>query len=434
MTARVLSVLAFVALVAGCGLFDDEEILEGDRRPVRQAFGSDGTVAVERRPLPAPRAISDWTQTSGNATHNSGHLQGPTTLDLVWSEDAGTGTSDDSRITSPPVVTGGLVITLDAAAELRAFDAQSGAERWRLDLVPNENEDGEEGFGGGIAAEDGVLYVTTGFGEVLAIRAEAGEIVWRRSFGAPFRAAPAVDRGVVLAVTRNSQAFGIAAADGQVLWRVQGVSADAGSLGGASPAIAGNAALIPFASGELLAADLTTGRRAWGAVLTGGRRGLARAAITDLTGDPVVVGPVAIVANQSGRIAAFEGSTGRRVWTRAIGSIGPIWAAGDTIFLVSDTAELLRLDAGTGETLWQKLLPQFDDPEDREDPIAYSGPVLVSGRVIVTDSEGQIWSVDGETGEGEVAAEISGGAVTGPVVAGGTVYILSENAVLHAYR
>jgi outer membrane protein assembly factor BamB len=94
----------------------------------------------------------------------------------------------------------------------------------------------------------------------------------------------------------------------------------------------------------------------------------------------------------------------------------------------------MRLDARTGQTLWERKLPSFEDEEDREDPITYSGPVVVSGRVLLTDSLGNIWSWDAVTADGGVAGEIPGGSVTGPVVAGGTLYILSDDAVLHAYR
>ena len=168
--------------------------------------------------------------------------------------------------------------------------------------------------------------------------------------------------------------------------------------------------------------------------MTGGRRGLARAAITDLTGQPVVVGNLAVVANQSGRIAAFEGETGRRAWTRQLGATRPLWAAGDTLYLVSDLKVLMRLDGATGRTLWRRELPAYEDPEDLEDPILYSGPVLAGGRVWIADSLGRLHAYDGLTGEGGPERDLPGPALTGPVVAGNTLYLLTRNAELVALR
>ncbi len=426
--------LGVALLMGGCGLFDEDDRLTGERLPVRQAIGEGAGGAVIERGLPPAAPLEAWTQTGANAAHLGGHVAGPIGFSKAWEADAGAGSSSDSLITAAPVAGGGAVFTLDAAAEVRAFDAGSGALRWAASLVPNEDEDGEEGFGGGLALAGDRLVATTGFGEIVALSTATGEVIWRRSFGAPFRAGPAVADGLIVAATRASQAFGVALADGSVLWRAQGVAADAGYLGGASPAIGGGGAVIPFPSGELVAHEARTGRRFWGAVITGGRRGLARSAITDLTGDPVILGPIVVSANQSGRTAALESASGRRVWTRTLGATRPIWAAGDTLWMVSDTADLLRLDARSGQTLWSRPLPAFEDEEDREDPITYSGPVLVSGQVIVTDSLGQIWSVDAITGQGGVVAELSDGARTGAVVASGTLFILDNDATLHAFR
>jgi outer membrane protein assembly factor BamB len=235
-------------------------------------------------------------------------------------------------------------------------------------------------------------------------------------------------------VTRDNRAVAVDGATGKISWRLQAASSDASLLGGASPAIAGRLVVLPYASGELTGVNSTGGRRLWSAVLSGGRKGLARSAITDVTGDPVVVGPYVIAANQSGRMIAIDTRNGQRVWTRNIGSDSPIWAAGDTIFLVSDEAKLMRVSARDGRTLWVNQMPAYRDPEDREDPISYSGPVLVSGKLILTDSLGNLLSFDATNGAEGTGAQIDGGSLTGPVVANGIVYVLSDNGTLYAFR
>lgn len=437
------ALLGTALLLGGCGLFDDEERLEGERIPVRpqtpdaaaaplQGFGAD-TPSTGGAALPPPQPIEDWPQTNAGPTHNAGHLAGPASLNRAWTADAGAGDSSDGRITSPPVVVDGVVYALDSEAQLSAFGASGGAPRWSVSLAP-EGEDGREGFGGGIAVDGGRIFATTGFGETMALDAGSGEILWRQNMGAPFRAAPAVSGGVVVSVTRDNRAFGFDAAAGELLWRVAGASTEAGLLGGASPAITGNVALVPFSSGEVVAIEARTGRRAWTAVLGGGRRGLARSSISDVTGDPVVAGQLVLAANQSGRIAAIEGRTGRRVWTRSIGSAAPLWVAGDSVFFVSDASDLMRLSVSTGATIWSTPLPAFEDPEDSEDPINYSGPVLVEGRVLVTSSLGEILAFDGVQGREVARTELGSGSVTGPVVAGGTLFVLTDEGTLEAFR
>jgi outer membrane protein assembly factor BamB len=433
--ARSFRLLALGLITAtaltGCGWFDDEEILAGERIHLR----TEAVVAAsaEAVPLPAAHANAEWTQTNGTASHNMGNLVGPGSLSQVWSADAGAGESDDGAITSAPIVVGGNVYTLDAEAELTSFNASSGSQNWQISLTP-ETEYGEEGFGGGLAADGETIYATTGFSEVLAVSAASGEILWRKSFGAPFRSAPAAAQGLVVAVTRDNRAVGLDGATGELRWRVQAASSGAGLLGGASPVIAGQLVALPFASGELVGIASGGGPRLWSAVLSGGRKGLARSSITDISGDPVVVGPFVIAANQSGRMIAIDGRNGDRAWTRNIGSASPIWAAGDTIFMVSDAAELMRLSARDGRTLWANQMPAYEDQEDLENPISYSGPVLVDGRLHLTDSVGNLLSFDALTGAAQEGADIGDGSMTGPVVANGTVYVLSDDGTLYAFR
>lgn len=422
-------------IMSGCGLFDDEEILPGERIRIRSLSARDAGVVASLTavPIPAPVDNNFWSQTNGIPSHAAGHLAGPSSLDRVWSTDIGTGGGDDGRITSAPVAANGVIFAMDAEAVVTALDAASGSERWSVS-VAMEGEDGSEGFGGGLALGEGVLVATTGFGEVLGLDPSSGEVRWRRSLGAPVRAAPAVVPGIAIAVTRDNTAFGLDTADGTVLWRLQGVASSAGFLGGASPAVAGELAVLPFSSGELVGAGTRNGRRVWSAVLTGGRRGLARASISDITGDPVIQGATVVAANQSGRMVAIDGRSGARLWTRNIGSFGAIWSAGETIFVMADDAKLMRIATAGGQTLWETQLDAFEDMDDREDPIAYSGPILAGGQVLVTSSDGEMLSFDPLTGTETGRVDIGQGSVTGPIVVSGTVYVLDDDGTLYAFR
>ncbi|MEM9063465.1 MAG: PQQ-binding-like beta-propeller repeat protein [Pseudomonadota bacterium] len=426
--------VAIVLGISGCSLWEDEERLSGERINIRDQQ-SDLGAAGSATGGPIPQAVSnpDWTQTNAQSSHASGHLAGPAALNRVWTADAGSGGGDGAAITGAPIVVGGRVYTLDAEAQVSAIDASSGNVAWTVDLTP-EGESGEDGFGGGLASNGSRIFVTTGFGEVVALDAASGEEAWRYRASSPFRAAPVVDSGLVVAVSRANRAVALATGTGQLIWRIDGISATAGLLGGASPAASGGLVVLPFASGEVIGAQMATGRRVWSAVLGGARRGLARSSISDVTGDPVIAGRLVVTANQSGRMVAIDGQTGRRGWTRSVGSVGPIWVAGDSLYVVSDDATLQRLALGSGATIWRTELPAFEDPEDREDPIAYSGPVLAGGNLLVTDTLGTLHTFDPQTGAPGPQADLTSGTTTGAVVASGTVYVMSGDGNLQAFR
>ena len=428
---------AAVISVAGCSLFeDDEEILPGERIPVR-ATVEERTASPEVRArvgaLPAPLRNEQWTQRNGGPTHAIGHIQAGSSLSVAWSADIGSGGGSDSILTGAPVVAGGKVFTLDAASKVSAFST-SGAKAWSVNVAP-EGESGDDGFGGGLAYEGGRLFVTTGFGDTIALDASNGGEIWRQRIGAPIRSAPSVAAGIVISIGRDNTAYAYSAADGAVRWRVRGAASGAGVLGGASAAISpGGTAIIPFGSGEVIAVGLQNGRRTWSDVVSGGRRGLARSAISDISADPVIQGVAVIAGNSSGLLVGIDGRSGRRGWSREFGAMGPVWSAGPTMFLLTDDAQLKRLSAQDGATLWSTTLPQYDDPEDLEGVIRYGGPVLAGGRLLVTSADGRLLSFNPETGEEIGRIEISGLTGIGPVVAGGTVYLLTDGGSLIALR
>jgi outer membrane protein assembly factor BamB len=251
---------------------------------------------------------------------------------------------------------------------------------------------------------------------------------------APIRSAPAVDGNRVVVVTRDNSAFGLDAETGAVDWSLPGTSAGApGTLTGASPAIADGVAVLPFMSGELVAVRATSGRILWADALSGGRRGLARAAISDVSGDPVIAGFGVFAANLSGQMLAIDGRNGRRGWVRRLGATNPAWVVGATLFVLDDDARLLRLAAATGETVWATVLEAYED-DDRRRAIAYGGPVVADGRVFVTSSVGELLVFDAATGAEQQRVALPGDTTTGPVIAGGTLFVLTDDARLAAFR
>ena len=105
---------------------------------------------------------------------------------------------------------------------------------------------------------------------------------------------------------------------------------------------------------------------------------------------------------------------------------------------MSDLNELVRLNAEDGTQIWSVDLPGYEPvrrPQRRRDS-AYSnhGPIMAGGRLIVASSDGFLRSFDPASGDLLEQTEIRGGATTRPIVANGTLYVVSGNGVLHAYR
>lgn len=445
MTSAV-SACALLALLAAC---EKEEILPGERfgtrtdleaslptaeRPHPVAPGS----AVQNRAmpisLPAAQANADWSHRGGNARHNPPHGSLSAQPQLVWSAPIGKGNSRRNRISAAPVVGEGRIYTLDARMGLHATGL-NGAPLWAADLTP-PGDRASEISGGGLAYGGGKVFISTSYGELIAVNAASGGVLWRQRLGAAVAGAPAVEGDTVYVVGRDSSAWAVAAADGKVRWQLPSTPGVTGMTGSSAPAVGDRAVFLPTVSGELVAALKAGGLKTWDTPVVGQRLGRGYGMITDVTGDPVLAGNVIYVGNAAGRSYALDAGSGEAIWSAAEGAMGPMLPVGGSVFLVNDEARLVRLDAATGEVIWSVEMPNYVTEKLRKQQAvtAHYGPVLAGGRIAVASGDGLLRLFSPLDGTLVATAPIPGGAAAQPALAGGQLIVVGADGQLHAFR
>lgn len=429
--------------VAACG--DRELILDGERFDIRDGLPqadatgnpvetADAANAARAFSAPPTQNHASWTHRGGSITHLVQHPALNRTLTPIFSVDIGQGNGRKSRITADPVVSGGRIFTMDSASRVQATGSD-GQVLWARTLVPASDKD-KDASGGGLAFGENTLFAATGFGELVAIEPTSGATKWRQKLDAPVSSSPTVAEGKVFAITRDSRAVALDVKTGRIQWQVAGAPSQATLIGGSGPVIANRVAIMPFGSGDLVAALKSSGLRVWGSAVAGQRRGRAYSNISDITGDPVLADGVLYAANAGGRIVALKPGSGERIWTANEGAYSPVLPAGDSVFMISDQGELLRLDRETGERIWGKRLPYFVNRKvkRREAVYAHYGPVLAGGRLLVASNDGLMRSYDPATGSLVGTTDLKGGAASNPAIVNGTLYIVTEKGQLAAFR
>ena len=430
----VFGLLAVASILAACG--EKDVILPGERVGIRgEALNSE--VAVnEARPLSlaATVANADWTHRNGGPTHTISHPALNTSLTQVFAANIGAGNSRRLRITADPVVSAGRVFTLDSQSQVAAT-ATSGETLWARSVIP-ATDNPRDASGGGLAASSNVLLATTGFGEVVALDPATGAEIWRQDLDAPGTSAPTIFGDLAYVVARDGRAWALELGSGRIRWTQTSTASPSNFSGGAGAAVSSDFAIFPFPTGEVLAAFPEGGLRRWSTVVTGQRAGQAASTISDIAGDPVIDGDRVYVGNVSGRVVALEVANGDRIWTATEGAVGPVWPAGDSVFLVNDLSELIRLDDDTGAAIWRVELPGFEEnrPLRQKTRFAHYGPILAGNRLIVASSDGMIRQFDPTSGALVGTVEIPGGAASNPVVANGTLYVVTGRGQLMAFR
>ncbi|MEO1191478.1 MAG: PQQ-binding-like beta-propeller repeat protein [Pseudomonadota bacterium] len=434
---RPLPLFVSAAFLVGCGLFEDAQPpLPGVRESVIVAATSlepdPGAGSTPIR-LPPPYVNGSWAQPGGSAAHAMYHLAIADRPAIGWIADVGSGEGEDRALLSQPIVFGNTVFALDGEAEVSAFNLASGRLFWSTDLEDDSEEDAGA-FGGGLAFADGKVFVTTGFARVFALDGATGQVVWEAQAPGPLRSAPVVDGGRVFAVTLDNQTIVLNAATGAMIWQHRGVEEQVGLLGTSSPAVAGDVVVVPYSSGELYAMSVDSGRVFWNSSLAAIRRSDPLSDIGQVRGLPVIDRGVVYATSNAGRTVAIDLRRGNRLWERDLGGPLTIWAGGDYLFLITNRSELVALARSDGAVQWVTPLPAYEDPEDRDDAIAWVGPLLASNRLVVAGSHGEAYAISPYTGEFLGTVDLPDGAAVSPIVVQEQLIFLSVDADLVVMR
>ena len=436
---RLILLACTAALLSGCGVLNKKAKPTptlGQRVAVlvnELDIAVDPDTAAAPMTLPAAVANADWAQSGGNAAKLVEHVALGSSLGQAFSVSIGEGSSTKRRLGGGPVVAGGRVYTIDTGGTVRSFDAGTGAAVWSARFGDNSGNAALR-YGGGVAVEGGRVYATNGLGFVAALDAATGAPVWTVRPGGPLRGAPTVADGNVYVISQDNQIYSLKATDGTTAWSNAAALEIAGVFGNGSPAVGRGTVIAGFSSGELNAYRYENGRMVWQDALSRTSVSTGVAALSDIDASPVIADGIVYALGQGGRMVALDLLTGQRVWELNIAGIATPWVAGDWLFAVNDVAQLIAVQRTTGKIRWINQLPRWRSEKKKSGPIHYAGPVLAGDRLIVAGTNGALINVNPTNGSFQSQTSSGGSVRFQPVVANQTLYLLTDEGRLVAYR
>ena len=197
------------------------------------------------------------------------------------------------------------------------------------------------------------VAVASSDGAVVAFDAATGRDLWRASAGAPIAAGVGSDGNLTAVVTRANEVVVLAA--GKPLWR-QKLAAQSFT----APFVAGGRVFVLAADRSVSAFDGQTGRKLWTQQRPGEPLVLRQAGVILAVGDTLVVG-------QAGRLAGLNPTNGSVRWEAPIASprgtndierlvdlVGSVSRVGDTVCARAFQASVGCVNAARGALLWAK--------------------------------------------------------------------------------
>lgn len=310
-----------------------------------------------------------------------------------------------------PMLYNTTVITGNAVDGLVAYDRETGAQRWRLDV--------REGVEAGAYLADDNLYFGASDGQLYAVHPETGQVQWTYPLKAEGLARPFAAAGVLYVLGGNSVAHALNAKTGKLIWQYN--RREAGNLsvrGGTQPAVYGDLVLFGFADGTLVALNKSSGALIWETSLNRNKR------FRDVDASPVIDGNMVYVSSYDGALYALKPEDGKILWSVEEGGFEPVLVNGSSLFFSTSSGKVMAIDKNSGKVLWSHVNPKGIS----------TAPTLFKGVIMVGEYGGALRFLDIRTGD-FLAEFAPGRGVTSRATVDrdrGEVYFMSADANLFA--
>lgn len=432
---RYLGLILTVALLTSCtmpewiGGSSGKSKLKGDRITLLKVDTSvtpDASVADQQVHLPRPRRNTRWYKSAGEHVLTEQNPRAPWDFTQTTTIETGEGGTDITPILLRPVIADQKIFVMDAEGTVSAYPVENPEKPlWQTHIKLDEEK--ARFTRGGLAYDQGKLFVNTGYTLVVALDASNGKSLWQKTLASVTRSAPDARDGRVYVQTVDSRLYALSSLDGSIVWIHEGIAKNLIQYGGSSPVAMGDEVISSYASGEIYGLKSYNGKRIWSDSLAYDSTNNLYL-LTDIDSTPVVSEGRAFAAGKGGVLAAFDLFNGTRVWEQEFPSSNDLWVAADFVYGLSDHAELAAFYTLNGGVKWVTKLPRYEDEKDRKDFIYWSGPVMAGSRLLVVSSNGRMLSIAPMNGKIIDEYEVPKGIYSAPVIAYDNVYLYDNDA------
>jgi outer membrane protein assembly factor BamB len=331
---------------------------------------------------------------------------------ILWSAQVGHG----EEYSFFPVLSGDSVYAAGRAGAVVRLEAATGREIWRVML--------QDHLSTGVSTDGKLVLVANEKGDVFALDVRDGSLRWRAKTTSEVLAPPVASEDVVLVRSADSRIFAFAAADGRRRWVYQQPSPSLMVRAPLGIGLAGDIAYVGFPGGKLVALGLATGNVRWEATVAVPRGATELERVTDVLGEPAVMGREVCAAAYQGRVACYDAQSGNQLWVRELQCASGVSLDARYAYVVDERGAVHALDRSNGRSMW------------KQDRLAYrlpSQPTPMGNEVAVGDFDGYVHFLARDTGAFVARFSNLYGAIrVAPLALPNGVLVQTESGVLYA--
>jgi outer membrane protein assembly factor BamB len=412
---------------------------EGDKKPLegkREDFISSlkpihlARSKVKDIKLPKPIKNNVWEQSGYNESHVTNALSLNKSLSKKWEKSINHGISSGQKMMPNMVANKDRIFSMNTQGEIFSF-SKDGILLWQKETSPKDEK--SKTLGGGLSCDKNTLIVTTSFGNVLAFKADTGELLWDTALISPIRGAATLSQGKVFVISISNEISVLDIKTGIVLWQQQGITEFSTLLGSASPCVIGDIVIVPYSSGEYCAYDIENGSTLWTDTLTSSLKSDTYSSISHIRSNPIGETDKVFVISHGGKMVANDIKQGSRIWQKEVGGYLDAALAGDFLFMITHEQNLIAIEKTTGATKWQTSLPSLIKDAKNQKKVRFTAPLIANNQIIVTTNIGELLFINAENGTLKTTLKIDEKINTTPMIIDNKLIMLSDDAKISCF-
>ena len=304
-------------------------------------------------------------------------LSGAQPVKTLWTANIGSA----EAFVFTPALSGDSVYVASRSGSVARLDAATGQSKWRMSVGKR--------ISAGVGSDGTLAVVATDEGEVFALDAQTGEVRWRARVSSEVLAAPKLAEELVLVRSADSRIFAFGAADGKRRWVYQRAAASLIVRSPVGLSVGQGLAYAGFSGGKLAAISLGNGSVRWEATVALPKGATELERVTDIVGDPAVVGREVCSGAYQGRVACYEVNSGNQLWTREMSTLTGVSFDARYAFVSDDKGAVHALDRSSGRSIWK---------QDRLAHRQLSLPLPLGSEIAAGDMQGFVHFMARESG------------------------------------
>ncbi len=310
-----------------------------------------------------------------------------------------------------PLLVGSNIIQGNAFDGLKSFDRTTGNVNW---YIPVAN-----GVEAGVVVIKDRLFFGGNDGQFYSASVSTGDIIWTFPTRSETLSVPVIDEGIVYFLAGNNVLYALDASNGKQLWLYSRADPSAISVrAGATPTVKSGVVYAGFSDGYVVALNSKSGSVRWEKQLNKNKR------FTDVDSSPVLDGDVMYVSGFDNALYSLKIQTGDVLWRFDKGGYTPVTLKGDRLYYATTQGEVVSLDKNSGKLIWTFEL---------KDGVA-TQPIFYKGLVTFGESAGMLRFLNAQTGQQVAYFDPGRGLLAAPTVDEnlGQVFFMSNEANLYA--